>query len=284
VKQQFQEGDVMSERVVKGLVRLGVIAVLVAVAGDQAWAGTCTYPGCLAGYLSSTGGSACCRCYKFGSVELEVTATIPGSVCDGDGSCGENRVTILGTENTDSNPYCTNEGTDVWDTTCASTWIMACENHGGQHNEKNFVVHNLVGTFSDEGTFLYWDKKGHTSLNLSVSPGTFECKQPNWEPIGTPQPYTFKGVAETCPGATATTATQGFPAKKCCANAVLYGNWKGQPYTDVRICTNPDPTLVGSNVVQRANCGPAYVCGGYSDRECPGFCGGTDEPPCPLGN
>jgi hypothetical protein len=273
----------MSSRVV-----VGVLATLVALAGVQAWAVTCTTSRtsssstCCSWKTTSSGYTYCALWCTGSEICTNTIAALGGNVvkgCADSGTCPVTECSAYGTVSTDlSTGTCDTSLTDL-NSTCGIKGLAICTNPADHFNYQGNSF-TLSGSESATGNVTTCDKKGKCTNQLKLEPSDTSniCVNPNWH-FQTFTASEFKAHACLCPGGyadngqcCATSSRIGPVGSTTCGDGGtnVYGD--GTPVCMTALCTvdlseyNPF-----TNFSLGYDCHPstAVTCGGLTGNPCP---------------
>lgn len=280
----------MCRRLVIDVLRMGVIAVLMAMLGTEAKAATCTATKtsssqtCCSWKTTSSGFKYCALWCTGSEICTNTITALGGNVvngCESTGTCPVTECAAFGTVSTDTSTGACDTSLDALNETCGIKGIAVCTNPA-DHFNVNGTPFTLPGVQEAIGNVTTCDKKGKCTNELKLEPSLTSdvCINPNWNFV-TFTASEFKAHTCLCPG--------GFDdedPRQCCATSdrtvvggvstcsKLYGTGDsiGTPTCMTAFCSVDLSTYNPfTNFSLPYDCHPntALTCGGITGTTCP---------------
>jgi len=269
----------MSSRVV-----VGMIVTLVALAGVEAWATTCTTSKtstsstCCSWKKTSSGYTYCALWCTGSEICTNTISALGGNVvkgCETTGTCPVTQCAAYGTVSTSTSVgSCDTSLTDL-NSTCGIQGLAICTNPANHFNYQGNAF-TVSGSESAAGNVTTCDKNGKCTNQLKLEPDLSSniCNN-NWHFL-TFTASEFKAHACLCPGGYDATnvccATDSRTTNGTCSTVYGTGASVGTPTCMTALCTVDLSTYNPfTNFSLGYNCHPstALTCGGNTGTVCP---------------
>jgi hypothetical protein len=272
----------MNSRIVVGLV-----VTVVALAGVQAWATTCTTSKtsssstCCSWKTTSSGYTYCALWCTGSEICTNTIAGLGGNIVNGcadTGTCPVTECAAFGTVPTDTSVGTCDTSLTNLNSTCGIQGMAFCSNPANHFNFQGNSF-TLTGAETATGNVTTCDKRGKCTnqLKLEANLGSDACVNPNWNFL-TYTAELFKAHTCLCPGGydanQVCCATASRDSYQTCGSTNIYGTGAsaGTPTCMTALCSVDLSTYNPfTNFSLGYDCHPntALTCGGITGNLCP---------------